>query len=121
MKKESEKLFREYGEKFQNAIKEENYLKAFQIILTGIEVANERKDRGAIEAISGLVRALGIMVSIKYGMSRTDDMVEYIDSCYMCDNHFKKEELLFGYKGAICKGCANLAHHTFLDNPKEIK
>ena len=43
MKKESEKLFREYGEKFQNAIKEEDYLRAFQTILTGIEAADEKK------------------------------------------------------------------------------
>lgn len=117
MKDESRKLFLKYGEKYQKAIKEENYIEAFVAILAGIREADEKNDREVIKAMIGLVKTLNLLISSKYGVLHRNHLGAYAHKCFLCANNYKKEELFSGSEGAICKNCAILAHKTFSLSP----
>lgn len=118
MKDESRKLFLNYTEKFQKAIKEDNFIEAFRIILSGIKAADKMKDHEAGKAILNLIKALDILISNKYGILHLNHLGIQNHRCSLCGLDYRKNELLLGSNGAICKNCTVFAHETLLVNTK---
>lgn len=118
MKDESKILYLNYTEKFQKAIKEDNFIEAFRIILFGIKEADKKKDHEAGKAILNLIKALDILISNKYGILHLNHLGIQCHRCSLCGLDYRKDELLLGTTGAICKNCTVFARETLLINTK---
>jgi hypothetical protein len=118
MKDESKLLYLNYTEKFQEAIKEDNFINAFQIILSGVKAADKKKDHEAGKAILNLIKALDILISNKYGILHLYHLGTQNHRCSLCGLGYREDELLLGTTGAICKNCTVFARETLLVNTK---